>query len=361
MKIIKLTNVQKISGEKIDVFIQGNKIIDKVLDVDETIDCGGLFISAGWIDMHVHAHDKLLPYGDKIDEIGYKQGVCSIVDAGSCGINNIDELYEAEKSAHTNVYKFINISPNGLETTDELTDLALIDVDKIIENWEFLESNKVIGIKVRLSHSVVGNNGIIPLKISQHLRKKLSTKLMVHIGNGPPQIDEVFSELEEGDIVTHIFHGKAENIIKDNEIRDSVKKAILKNIKLDLGFGTSSFDFEVCTMALQLGVKCDTISSDIYRKNREEGPVFSLAECMSKLHHVGYSLADIIACVTAKPAEILNLKYKGNLDVGNDADLTLFAIEKGEYQIEDSMGNIELCTTKIVPKYVYIAGEGYEV
>lgn len=361
MKTIHLYNIKTIDEQAVEIYIKDGKISKPLATVDTKINGNGAYVSAGWIDMHVHAYDKLMPYGDRIDDIGFKQGVCTIVDAGSCGINNIDELCHAENNAITNVYKLINIAPNGLETINELVNLELLEVDKIIEEWERLEVQNVVGIKVRLSRSVIGDNGIIPLKIGQHLSKRLKTKLMLHIGNGPPSIDDVFNELEEGNIVTHIFHGKKENIVNKERIRSSVMMAYDRGVYFDIGFGTDSFSFEVCRKAYNLGVCCDTISSDIYRKNRKYGPVYSLSDCMSKMLHIGYSKEVIIKAVTKNPATILSLSNKGGLDIGMDADLTLFELKAGEFKITDSLGEEETCNFKFNPTQTVIAGQICEV
>ena len=65
-----------------------NGFITEITDANtaegaNSFDGTGLYVSSGWIDMHVHAVAKLEPYGDAIDEIGVKQGVATIIDAGA--------------------------------------------------------------------------------------------------------------------------------------------------------------------------------------------------------------------------------------------------------------------------------------
>ncbi|WP_148659873.1 amidohydrolase family protein, partial [Klebsiella pneumoniae] len=74
------------------------------------------------------------------------------------------------------------------------------------------------------------------------------------------------------------------------------------------------------------GILPHTISSDIYCRNRIDGPVRSLALVMSKFLAIGMSLPQVIDCVTANAAEGLHLSHKGRLEVGYDADLTLFTL-----------------------------------
>jgi dihydroorotase len=74
-----------------------------------------------------------------------------------------------------------------------------------------------------------------------------------------------------------------------------------------------------------MGILPHTISSDIYCRNRIDGPVRSLALVMSKFLAIGMSLPQVIDCVTANAAEGLRLTTKGGW-VGYDADLTLFTL-----------------------------------
>jgi dihydroorotase len=36
----------------------------------QVMDYSGVYVSSGWIDLHVHAFPDFDPYGDEIDEIG---------------------------------------------------------------------------------------------------------------------------------------------------------------------------------------------------------------------------------------------------------------------------------------------------
>ena len=40
------------------------------------------YVTAGWIDDHVHCYEKLSLYYDDPDEDGYKAGVTTVIDAG---------------------------------------------------------------------------------------------------------------------------------------------------------------------------------------------------------------------------------------------------------------------------------------
>src|SRR5690625_7570139 len=60
-----------------------------------------VYVSPGWIDLHTHAFPKYKPYCSYPDDIGYKTGVTTVVDAGTCGADEIDELHNIANSSKT--------------------------------------------------------------------------------------------------------------------------------------------------------------------------------------------------------------------------------------------------------------------
>lgn len=157
-----------------------------------TIECRGAYVSSGWIDMHVHAFPAFDPYGDEIDEIGVKQGVATIVDAGSCGADRIGELAASGERAKTNLLAFLNISRIGLSRIDELSRLDWLDGERVSEAVARYP-DLIVGLKARISRSVVGDSGIAPLRVARELSASTGLPLMVHIGSAPPAIEDVLS------------------------------------------------------------------------------------------------------------------------------------------------------------------------
>ena len=105
-----LRNVKRVNGEEIDIVIENNKIAQVTKagagEGGKVLDCSGTYVSSGWIDLHVHAFPEFDPYGDEVDEIGVKQGVTTIVDAGSCGADRIADLVKSREQAKTNLFAF---------------------------------------------------------------------------------------------------------------------------------------------------------------------------------------------------------------------------------------------------------------
>ena len=99
----------------------------------------------------------------------------------------------------------------------------------------------VIGLKARISKSVVRDNGVEPLRLARKLSEKTSLPLMVHIGSGPPPIEEVLG-FQKDDIITHYLNGKANNLFdSDGKPIPALVEAIARGVHLDVGHGTASF------------------------------------------------------------------------------------------------------------------------
>ncbi|QMI06610.1 amidohydrolase/deacetylase family metallohydrolase [Citrobacter sp. RHB25-C09] len=327
----------------------------------KTVDLQGeIFVSAGWIDSHVHCYPKSPIYHDEPDSVGIATGVTTVVDAGSTGADDIDDFYTLTHDAATEVYALLNISRVGLIAQNELANMANIDADAVKQAVQ-RHPDFIVGLKARMSSSVVGENGITPLDRAKAMQKENGDlPLMVHIGNNPPDLDEIAERLSAGDIITHCFNGKPNRILTpEGELRASVTRAIQRGVRLDVGHGTASLSFAVAKRAIGLGILPHTISSDIYCRNRISGPVHSLANVMSKFLAIGMSLPQVIECVTANAADGLNLKTKGRLQPGLDADFTLFTLKRQPSVLVDAENDSLQAEKLLVPLAAIRAGKGY--
>ncbi|MFJ3457712.1 amidohydrolase/deacetylase family metallohydrolase [Scandinavium goeteborgense] len=321
---------------------------------------GEHYVSAGWIDLHVHCYLKSPIYNDEPDSVGVATGVTTVIDAGSTGADDVDTFHELTRACATDVYALLNISRVGLIAQNELANMANIDADAASAAIQ-RHPNFIVGLKARMSSSVVGENGITPLEKAKDIQKANGDlPLMVHIGNNPPNLDEITELLTSGDIITHCYNGKPNRILTPSgELRASVSGALKRGIKLDVGHGTASFSFDVAKQAIAMGILPHTISSDIYCRNRINGPVHSLARVMAKFLAIGMSLPQVIDCVTTNAAEAIRLKNKGQLAVGFDADLTVFTLKRQPITLVDAENNALQADQDLVPLAAIRAGKGY--
>lgn len=362
-----IKNAKLITGEVIELAVQNGKIAlvageinepaEKVIDLKNDA-----YLSPGWIDDHVHCYEKMELYYDFPDQIGAAAGVTTVIDAGSTGAENIGDFYALAQQAKTNVFALLNISKEGIVTQDELADLTQVNSDSVKKALEKYP-DFIVGIKARMSKTVIGNNGITPLTLAKTIqRENGGLPLMVHIGSAPPELAEVLDLLEQGDVLTHCFNGKANGILDraSGKIKEFIWPAYQKGIVFDIGHGTDSFNFDVAETARKEGLRSKSISTDIYHRNRENGPVYDLATTMEKLNVIGYSWEEIIDQVTRVPAQNFNLARKGRIETKFDADLTLFRLEEDEKLLTDSNGNTRTTQTQIVPFKTIIGGVVYD-
>lgn len=361
MKKFLIKNAKFVSGKTMDIFIEEG-IIKKVAPSIEEKDIQTIefedddYVSAGWIDAHTHCFEKFEIYADNCEEIGYKKGVTTVIDAGTAGADNVGEFYDSVKNCKTHVYSLLNISKTGIYAQNELADMNNIDVDKFIEAYHHYP-DFIIGVKARMSQSVVGNNGDLPLFKAKEIADTVHLPLMVHIGSAPSSLETVLKTLRPKDIVTHIFNPKSNGIVENGHIKECVYDATKKGVYLDLGHGTESFSFDVLKTAHKHHIKVNSISSDIYHKNRKNGPVYDLATTMTKLYHCGYSLQEVIDAVTSQPAQMLGLNRIGKIEEGYCGELTIFKIVHQDKELVDSTGKKIKVSSYIQPTAVILRDE----
>ncbi|MBO0902907.1 amidohydrolase family protein [Jiella sonneratiae] len=305
-----------------------------------TVDCGGAYLSPGWCDLHVHVWHGGTDISIRASEAGRGTGVTSMADAGSAGEANFHGLreYVIDPAAET-IKAFLNIGSIGLVACNrvpELIDLRSIDIDRTLA---VIEANRdvICGVKVRASGVIVGGWGITPAKIAKRVAEIVNLPLMVHVGEPPPLIDEVFDILTEGDIVTHCFNGKKAGSIADTEkLWAHAIRLAGEGIRMDVGHGGASFDFSVARRAIEKGLKPWSISTDLHLHSIRS-PVYDMATTIAKLLAVGLPLEDCIAAITGRPRSILGLST--GLAPGMKADFTLFDVVDSDVEAVDSMGN----------------------
>src|SRR6185437_12502746 len=188
-----------------DIAVTGGKIVGisrqrGVFNAARILDVSGACVTPALIDGHVHCFEHVSPGSLNPDRIGVRQGVGVVVDAGSFGPRNAAGFQEyVVKPAATRVYGLVNISRWGNSTNPGESEiigfLNPTEVVRLIDR----SGDWVRGVKVRASVSAVGALGILPVRLAKQAAREAGVPLMVHIGNGPPTLEEVCEVLTAGD------------------------------------------------------------------------------------------------------------------------------------------------------------------
>jgi dihydroorotase len=214
----------------------------------------------------------------------------------------------------------------------------------------------VKGIKMLASITQVGDNGIEPIKIGRKLARLAGLPLMVHIGNAPPLLEDVLNLMDQGDIITHAFHGKPGGILdrKGQPIPEAVE-ARKRGVWFDVGHGSESFAYSTFKKAMAAGFGPDSISTDLHIRNIK-GPVFNMATTMSKFLALGFSLEKVIDLSSHMPAVLAGIPG-GTLAAGSVADLTAFEVVDQEATLKDSEGVPMQVSRLLRPTLTVLGGE----
>lgn len=341
-----------------DVHIDADGVlVDGAVDGARQIDGKGAWLSPGWADLHVHVWHGGTDISIRAEAAGLSTGVTAMADAGSAGEASFHGLreYVIDRRPET-IKAFVNISTIGLVACNrvpELIDDRFIDIDRTLA---VIEANRdvVCGVKVRASGVIVGTWGITPAKIAKRVAEIAGLPLMVHVGEPPPMLEEVFDILTPGDVVTHCFNGKQGGSIADTPaLFDYARRLADTGVHLDVGHGAASYSFAVGKRAIDDGLKPFSISTDLHARNID-GPVYDMGTTVSKLHAAGLGLEDCVAAITANPRGFLGIADPSGLAQGARADFTVFDVIDCDDVVTDAHGAEMALSRRFVPRCAVI-------
>lgn len=301
-----------------------------------TLDATGQFVTPGLVDLHTHIYWGVTYWGIEADPVAARSGVTTWLDVGSAGAYSFPGFRQfISEAARARIFCLLNLSAIGLiAPTWELSNLDYCDVDLAAQT---VEANRdlILGIKARIDSNTTRGVGLKPLQMARDLADRVALPLMVHIGNGPPALDEILAMLRPGDILTHCFTGGTHRLLNaDGRINPIARELQQRGVLLDIGHGTGSFSYQVAEAALAEGIIPDVISSDIHQLS-VQGPMFDLPTTLSKFLNLGMSLSDVIDRASRRPAAAMGRPDLGTLSVGAPGDLAIFRLDEGEFTFHD--------------------------
>ncbi|HXI59677.1 MAG TPA: amidohydrolase/deacetylase family metallohydrolase [Polyangia bacterium] len=356
--------------DKLDLVIRGGKVVDpsqslaatrdvgikngRIAAVDaaiaadrarEVIDAGGKLVMPGIVDLHAHVY----PYGSAIgipaDELVPFSCTTTVVSAGDAGANNFAAFRRhIVAQSRTRLFAFVHIANHGLAgfPVPEMLNLDHADVEAaaraVVENQDI-----ALGIKVRQTRSMVGENGLTPLRRAIEAAELAGggARVMCHIGDVPQSLSALLDLMRPGDIVTHAFSGVGNNIVQDGKVLAAALAAKARGVIIDVGHGAGSFDYAVAEPAFAQGLVPDTLSSDIHVFSSNSPGRPYMPWVMSKFLNLGFSLEQVVAMSTTNPARIIGRVEKlGTLQVGAPADVAIMELIEGAVRFVDTRNNV---------------------
>jgi dihydroorotase len=305
------------------------------------LDATGSIVTPGLVDLHTHVFPYVSAIGIPPDELVPYTCTTTAVSAGDAGANTIAAL---RRFVAAQARTLLNIGHADVENCARA----------VAANPDFC-----LGVKVRVSESVVGDNGLEPLRRAIQAAELAGpwAKVMCHIGGAPGRLSDLLDLLRPGDILTHSYSGAGNNIVRNGQLLPAALAAKQRGVTIDVGHGGGSFDFTVAEPALAQGLLPDTISSDIHVFSGNSPGMPYLPWVMSKFLNLGLALEDVVAAATINPARVIAREDKlGTLQVGAPGDVAVMKRVEGAVTFEDTRENRRNGTVYLAPVATVRAG-----
>src|SRR2546425_4348237 len=205
-----------------DVAIRAGKVAAVTANLpasaaDKVIDAGGLYVTPGLVDIHVHVfwgtRHGVSANGDhsvQPDPAGFRTGVTTMVDAGTSGWRDFPDFRRRViDTAQTRVLALINIVGVGMLGADDAVDQNQFDMDpKLVAEMARKNADVVVGIKS--AHWRQPN--FISVEKAVEAGNLANLPVMVDFGYfepAKPYPTLVTDKLRPGDISTHFYRWPA--------------------------------------------------------------------------------------------------------------------------------------------------------
>lgn len=411
-------------SEKLNIGIENGKIVElskNILIGDKIIDANNLYVTPGFIDMHMH-EDKMVDGKIKINifEKLLKMGVTSAI-GGNCGIGveNIKEYLELVDFGlpincgmllpheilrkHIDIHdRYANLDNKNIEKMYHfgktlIKENGLLGISFGIEYIPGIDFNELITLARLGKNRIVsahlredGENVLKSLEELLEIGKFTDTHLQVsHIGSmaGYGQMTKFLSEIEnrkeqgikimcdcypykafstligsavfDNNYIEHhnfsyeqlqITSGPLKGSLCTKEIFEKLRKTAPET--LVVGHMMIEKDIDIAILNRNTIVVSDGILTEAGEGHPRAAGAFPkfLKEYVKEKKLI--SIEEAIEKITFSPAKILGIN-KGSLEIGADADITIFSLD----EIEDQ-ANFE--DTSLAPKgikYVIVNGE----
>jgi dihydroorotase len=339
-----------------DVGIKDSKVVAVAEHLDskdalKTIDVAGLYVTPGLIDIHTHVYTGTGERGSYAGDLSVypdgftlRNGVTTIVDAGSSGWRNFDDFKDKViDRSKTRVLAELNIVGAGMRGS------------KYEDNLDDMDG-KLTGEKARQFPSVIVGvksahfTGPEWKPYDQAVIAGDLANIQVMIDYGArrierPLLELVSTHLRPGDIYTHCFSGlRGEQDPQTGLASQALLVMKKRGIYCDVGHGGGSFAWTVAAPIIKGGYLPDSISTDLHVGSMNNG-MKDLLNVADKLMLLGETVPQVVAEMTSHPAHEIKQEQLGNLSVGSVADVAVLSVETGNFGFVD-MYNTKMMGTK---------------
>jgi dihydroorotase len=320
----------------------------------EVIDAQGRLVVPGLIDIHLHARDAELPPPTIL-----ATGVTTMVDAGSRGADNIDQLVGIAEHAPNRMRILLNIARLGNNPGGRGEFLDGLEHADVAKARGAVQRHRqwIVGMKARLSRGIAANNDMEVLRRAIEAAGPLP--LMIHIGDTASTLPAILAVLRRGDIVTHVYAPTPNGILDaKGQVLPEVRAARKRGIRFDFSNGLNEhWSWDVAEKALQQGFAPDTIASDLTVAGRTE-QVLDLANIVSKFLAMGMPLKDALLRVTRNSAMTFKeLNELGTLRVNAPADVTILELAEGNFDFVDNYKIKRAAARRLMTRGVIMGGK----
>ena len=325
-------------------------------DTSTVIDVDGCIVTPGLIDLHCHVMPGLGDFCVEADAVGVGMGVPILIDGGTSGVATFDLARRAvidHPATATKVLAFIDPNQLYLATKDFIchkleiaNDARNIDRDSLASSLE-RNADVIVGMKVRACYTDDPSTSPF-LEVAKLAAEDAARNLpiMVHLGRFPhtPTISTpaLLQALRGGDIITHAFRGGGGMLDAAGTIIPEFRDALDRGLLLDVGHSGTDFRFREARRLFANGVRPHTISTDL-NIFTVDGPVYSLAETMTKIWAMDVDLIDVIAMCTTNAAASIHRQHElGTLGVGRAAEVSVMRIVEGPATVSDGYETVHI-------------------
>jgi dihydroorotase len=350
-----------------DVAIAGGKIAAVAPSIDarqalKIVDVSGLYVTPGFVDLHVHVYTHTGERDSYADDIGvmpdgftFRVGVTTVVDAGSSGWRTFEDFKtRVIDRSQTRVLAWLNIVGYGKQSGAAGQDLDDMEAKPAAE-MALKHKDLIGGIKTA---DFMGPEWK-PFEQAVEAGRMANIPVMLDFGDQRKErsLYDLFTKvLRPGDTYTHIYSGLRGEQDPDGKPGKAILEGRRRGVLFDLGHGRGNFDWSVASSLLKAGFILDSISTDLHSQSMNSG-MRDMLNVMGKFLALGMPFDDVILRTTWKPAQVIKHEELGNLSLGGPADVAVLRRVKGKFGFVDMHGARLDGTERVICELTLRAGK----